>query len=102
MKRIITVILSGLLLMGVSFGGTINTNCIGGTSASVLDFVMQSLQEKDYEAIAKLIVEGRAQTFEQGETVIVVGRAGWLGSMAQIRKRGETNVYMVPVEFVSE
>ena len=73
----------------------------GGISREDFDLASNMLQQKDREALYKMIIEGRLHMFDDGEKVQLVDRLGTFSGVVKVRLVGGTEVLWTNCEAIA-
>lgn len=90
------------LLPSLARSEIIQLDCFGGATEDDVTLIYKILKDHDTQALAQMVISGKAAVFSKGETVSVIGHGGFLSSLDRVRKRGEIESFYLPYEWVKD
>jgi len=104
MRKVVLTIIIVICLLAITTSAvqaeTILRRTLGAKTFSDYDIVVSCLQQRDVEAVARLILLDRCRLFEPGERVSVVDISVWRG-LLKVRPRGEIGTWWINEKCIS-
>lgn len=85
--------------------GIVREQCLGANSEKSLDDYLDSLSKNDHYGLKELMQSGQIAVFEGGEDILLLGTAGFMGSVRKVRVLSGSHtgeIWYFPYEFLSK